>query len=84
MNPPKGIDPKVWEMAIALADIWQAPMHHDYQIFAEDVAGAIQKAIEAENEACAMEAMRWQDGIDAAEHIRRRNRSNTTTERNEG
>lgn len=38
------------------------------------LSAAILSAVEAENEACALEALRWQDGIDAAEHIRRRNR----------
>lgn len=43
-------------------------------LFTERLARAILSSVEEENEACALEALRWQDGIDAAEHIRRRNR----------
>lgn len=40
-----------------------------------ECAKAILSAVEEEREACALEALRWEDAIDAAEHIRRRNRS---------
>ena len=39
-----------------------------------EIRRAILSAVEEEREECALEALRWQDGIDAAEHIRRRNR----------
>ncbi len=70
MEKPEDIPQGVWDKARTV----NADIVNDAGNDVEIIARAILSAVEEENEACALEALRWQDGIDAAEHIRRRNR----------
>ena len=71
MGKPEDIPQDVWDRAVAIETGYEGGEDGRRPVF---IARAILSAVEEENEACGLEALRWQDGIDAAEHIRRRNR----------
>lgn len=70
MEKPEDIPQSDWDASMAFKNRVDASSMSAQEF----VARAMMAAREEENEACALEALRWQDGIDAAEHIRRRNR----------
>lgn len=77
MGKPEDIPQWAWEKArggIPPVYFKMEGMSPTLHVLRVGIAKAILSAVEEENEACALEALRWQDGIDAAEHIRRRNR----------
>lgn len=73
-KPEDDLPPFYIEAAQAVVLMHPFPSEAETGEAIEAVRCAILSAVEEENEACALEALRWQDGIDAAEHIRRRNR----------
>lgn len=80
MNKPDDVSAEAWEIVADyhswLVECWPATATKLPSVtldrLARSLAAAIQSSVDEENEACALEALRWQDGIDAAEHIRRR------------
>lgn len=73
-KPEDDLPPFYIEAAQAVVHMHPFPTEAATGEAIDAVCRAILSAVEGEREACATEAARWNDGIDAAEHIRRRNR----------
>lgn len=83
MNKPDDVTQEAWDDASMIAGQWCHPIHHDFQVLAQDIARAIMAAEkrgeEREREACAKVAEErdedgaiWPDGYEIARFIRER------------